>query len=184
MNFNSFIAIFIPSSLQFNPSLLLRFHPPCRLLLRLILYLPLCSLLLRFHQPQLNGSFSPSNSLIVTFDSRRNKSPTTNKMYIVAGKQPQVWPMTLAETLKEKPAPCKGAVARDHMVDNTTIAVSTDFPAKRPRDQDQNETSTTVAAGEAMGTETAAIATDNSTSNLSPDGSPRSASCSQVRRIL
>ncbi|CAN1320983.1 Spermidine synthase 2 [Linum perenne] len=51
------------------------------------------------------------------------------------------------------------------MAHNTAAAISTDLPAKRPRDQDQNGTSA-AAAGEAMETETAVVA-DNGTSNLS-----------------
>ncbi|CAN1190984.1 hypothetical protein LINPERHAP2_LOCUS40817, partial [Linum perenne] len=59
----------------------------------------------------------------------------------------------------------KGAAA--HMANNTAATVSTDLSAKRLRDQDQHGTSAPAPAGEAIETETAAVAADKGTSNLS-----------------
>ncbi|CAN1329235.1 hypothetical protein LINPERPRIM_LOCUS34608 [Linum perenne] len=61
---------------------------------------PALSAPLVLEKPASTATTTTSSSL----DSRRNKSPTS-KMHIAAGKQPQVSQMTLAETLKEKPAP-------------------------------------------------------------------------------
>ncbi|CAN1770495.1 hypothetical protein LINPERHAP1_LOCUS11638, partial [Linum perenne] len=57
--------------------------------------------------------------------------------------------------------------AAAHMANNTAAAVSTDLSAKRLRDQDQHGTSAPAPAGEAIETETAAVAADKGTSNLS-----------------